>query len=188
MQISPYGLVFNDEFELTYNLLSAIGIEVRRDGSLFDTDTHTIIHFNGKMMKANIDPHHIIYAGQGEGIFEPLTNVRQVTTMLGYFIDKKQNLEDMEFSSYFPAEIEHPVTGWKFSNLTMKCGAHNQIATAYYYNKCLKFIEMIFLLDDQQVNLLNFDSTENAPVKNKRRKRPSEPTRPRKRSPITFEE
>ena len=34
-----------------------------------------------------------------------------------------------------------------------------EISTQFYHNKCLKFIEMIFLLEEDKVNLMNFDNS-----------------------------
>ena len=120
-------------------------------------------------------------------MFDPLNNIKQCTELLGYSIEKKQNLDNMSFLSFYPMEIEDNKTGWKYTNLTLKFKSGQSVSTTYYYNKCLKFIEMIFILGEQQVNLINFDSTENAPIKNKRIKNIPQPTKPRKTPPIYFE-
>lgn len=188
MKITPYGVMFDDAYELTYNIMNSIGIEVYPDGSLYDPDRDTTISYEGKMMKATINPLDIKYAGQGECIFEPLTNVRQVTTLMGYMIDKKVEMEEMTFQTWYQEEMEDPITGWRYSNITIKTESGEHITSHYYYNKCLKFIEMIFILGEQDVNLLNFDPIEDRIIKNKRRKLPELPTRPLKRQGIYFEE
>lgn len=188
MRITPYGVQFNDVFELNYNIMSSIGIEVYPDGSLYDPDRDTIIACDGKTLKTTINPMDIKYAGQGECMFDPLNNVKQVTTLMGYFIDKKVEFEEMTFQSWYPEEMEDSIMGWKYSSITIKTEEGEHISTHYYYNKCLKFIEMIFILGEQDVNLLNFDLVEDRPVKNKRRKLPPNPTRPLKQQAVTFEE
>lgn len=187
MKLTEYGVMFDDVYELTYNLLSAIGIEIRMDGSLYDPDIDTVIYFDSKLMKANIYPNNLHYAGQGEIMFEPLINIKQCTELLGYFIEKKRNLDNMNFLSFYPEEMEDDITGWKYTALTIKFKSDHNISTTFYYNKCLKFIEMIFILGEQEVNLLNFDSTEDAPIKDKRIKSIPCVTKPRKRPPIYFE-
>lgn len=188
MRITPYGVMFDDVYELNYNIMSSIGIEIYPDGSLYDPDRDTTISYDGKIMKATINPLDIKYAGQGECIFEPLTNVRQMTTLMGYVIDKKVEMEEITFQAWYPEEMEDPITGWKFSNITIKTEEGDRISTHYYYNKCLKFIEAIFILGEQEVNLLNFDPIEDRIIKNKRRKLPLPPERPLKRQAIKFEE
>lgn len=160
MQISIYGVIFDDVYELTYNLLSCIGLEIKPDGSLYDSELNTVIHFNGKLLKANIYPDNLHYAGQGEVMFEPLSNIKQVTELLGYFIDKKQNIDKMEFMSYYTEEIEDPATEKKYTNLTIKYSSRKEDSTYYYHNPNIKFLDLMFTLGDVKVNLVNFDPIE----------------------------
>lgn len=168
-------MIFQDVYDLTYNLLSEIGISVLPDGRMIDQDYQCAINFGGSILKANIDPRYIKYAGQGESIFEPLTNVRQVTTLLGYQLDKKQKLEGMEFISYYPEEIEDEITGVKYTNLSLKYGTgfHDVISSRYYFNKCLKYIDLMFMIEGDQVDLHNFDPVTEADYRNKLRRRKS---------------
>lgn len=173
-------IIFHDVYDLTYNLLSEIGISVLGDGRMVDQDMGCTINFGGMILKANIDPNYIKYAGQGESVFEPLSNVRQVTTLLGYYLDKKQKLEGMEFISYYPEEIEEEISGIKFTNLSLKYGTgfHDVISSRYYFNKCLKYIDLIFAIEGDQVDLHNFDIITENDYRNKIRRR---------KSPIHFE-
>lgn len=180
MIIVQNRMIFDDVYDLTYNLLSEIGISVLPDGRMVDQDMGCIINFGGSILKANIDPRYIKYAGQGESIFEPLTNIRQVTTLLGYHLDKKQKLEGMEFISYYPEEIEEEITGIKFTNLSLKYGIgfNDVISSRFYFNKCLKYIDLIFAIEGDQADLHNFDIITENDYRNKIR---------RKKTPIYFE-
>lgn len=189
MQITNYGVIFDDEYELTYNLLSCIGLEIKQDGSLYDPDLETIIHFNGKLLKANIYPNNLHYAGQGEIMFEPLSNIKQVTELLGFFINKKQNIDKMEFMSYYSEEIDDFKTERKYTNLTIKYSSNKEQSTNYYHNPNIKFIELIFILGDMNVNLVNFDPIElNIKPRGKQDviQQISIRNRPMKQSPIIF--
>lgn len=159
MRILPNGAMqFEDVFELTYELLNEMELEVKANGYVFDPNRNTILSFNGNMVKASINPHDIKYAGQGEIVLDLLGNTKLITNLFGYYLEKKQ-AEGMPFVSYFNEESGDEI---KYSALTVKFNAVSSATTAPYHNRCLKFIHMIFLLEEQLVDLSNFDLLEGA--------------------------
>ena len=157
MILNNNEMIFEDIFELNYEVLNEMELELRPDGTIFDNNQNKVLSFNGMIIKASIRPDQIHYAGQGEIEFDILNNVRLVTTLLGLSIQRHIN-EGMPFLSYFPEERTEDDDS-KVSNLTVKFDNTREISTQFYHNKCLKFIEMIFLLEEDKVNLMNFDST-----------------------------
>lgn len=149
---------FEDVFELNYEVLNELEMELRPDGTIFDNNKNQILSFNGMIIKASTRPDQIHYAGQGEIEFDILNNIRMVTVLLGLSIQRHID-EGMPFLSYFPEERTDETDDSKISNLTVKFDNINEICTDFYHNKCLKFIEMIFLLEEDKVDLRNFDST-----------------------------
>ena len=152
------AMSFDDVFELNYELLSQLEMNVRHDGTIFDPTTNNILAFNGMIIKASIKPNEIHYAGQGEIEFDILNNVRMITTLFGTFLDRKIK-SGMQFRSYYPEErLEGEDI--KSSSLTVKFDDYNSITTPFYHNKCLKFIHMIYALEEELVDLSNFDQIE----------------------------
>ncbi len=151
------SMMFDDVFELTYELLNELEMELRPDGTIYDPNRNVLLSFNGMTIKASIRPDQIFYAGQGEIEFDILNNIRLVTVLMGDLIQRKINEEHMSFISYYPEEITDD-TDIKFSNLTIKYDNINSVTTRSYHNKCLKFIEMMFILEGDNVDLSNFDS------------------------------
>ena len=86
-----------------------------------------------------------------------LNNIRLTTVLFGRFLEKKIE-EGMPFVSHYTEEFTDE-SDIKFNRLVVKHDTYTQTVSMYYHNKCLKFIDMIFLLDGDCVELANFDST-----------------------------
>ncbi len=154
---------FEDVFELTYELLSELEMEVLPDGSILDSDNN-ILFFNGMKVIANIDPSNVHYAGQGEIMFDVLGNIRLSTVLFGNYLDKKIK-SGMPFVSYFPDEkiilsSSTKVPDTKIFNLTVKFDNVRELTSPYFKSKCLTFIWMIFALEEEMVDLSNFEVEE----------------------------
>lgn len=155
MQIQPDGTtMFSDTYDLTYNLLNAIGISIDNNGYLYDQETMVQIECQGRKLKCSVNPNIPCFAGQGEVVFD-LGNVRQMATMLGYAIAKEeaQNPNFKIVSHYINDD-----SGVKHTSLTLKFITGELKTTKFYFNKCLKFIAAIFLVYDEIVDLTNLDT------------------------------
>lgn len=157
MRIGKDGFtIFDDIFELNYYLLTELELELKPNGTIFDPRKNEIFSFNGMIIKASTDPNNIHYAGQGEIEFDILGNVRLITVLFGRYLERKQE-EGMPFVSFYTEETS--IDDIKYSRLCVKHDTYNTTESNYYHNKCLKFIDMIFLLDeDEQIELRNFDN------------------------------
>lgn len=153
------SMMFNDVGELTYNVLMAIGLDIKNE-YVFDQDNGEPIMFQGKMIKASVDSNNPCYAGQNDVTFDILTNVRLVTTLLGYCIDKETALNGFSCLSHFIEESQDEDPANRSTALSIKMSDYSTKTTKYYYNKCLKYIHAIFLVYDDNVDLSNFDSIE----------------------------
>jgi len=160
MNITPDGVIqFADIYELTYELFNDLDLEVKSDGLVYDTRECSILAFNGTNLKANIDPYNIHYAGNGEMMCDILTNIKLITRLFGWDLKRKIDSNQISFRSYYPTEVVGD-DEIKRTNLTIKLDDINFINTKFYHNKCLKFIEMMFILNGDNVNLYNFDIIE----------------------------
>lgn len=156
-------LQFEDVYELNYHILNAIGLTVDDQGYVFDQDTKTQILVSGKRLKASIDPAMTHYAGDGEVMLDPLRNLHQMTVLLGYHIDKKVSNGEITFLSQFieePKDREDPRTA-----LTIKYDSCFSVTSGLFTNRCLKFVQMIFIVEKISVDLTNFDDIEGGDVR-----------------------
>ena len=156
MRITAEGkMQYEDIFELTYELLNELELTLTPDGKIYDKTTNNILSFNGMIMKASTNPNEINYPGEGEIGFDIDSNVRIATTLFGNFLQRKID-SGMPFRSYSNEEKTDKDDNI-MSNLTVKFDNDREISTDYYYNKCFKFIEMMFLLEDDHIDLHNLD-------------------------------
>ena len=165
MYMSAIGPVFiyDNVEELIYNFLNCMGLSVKLDGTVVDTELNvnggTIIKLSGKSLKANTNPNNIHYAGEGEIMLEILSNYKTLNSLLGLFLDKRKMFDNIETLSFFPEDAEDK-DGNKISKLTIRFADNSQISSDYYYNKCLTIIDIIFKLGEENVDIHNFDSIE----------------------------
>lgn len=154
-------LEFDDVYELNYELLNEMELELRPDGTIYMPSKNALLHFNGMVIKASTRPDQIHYAGQGEIMMDVLNNVRMITTFLGVELNRKQE-EGMSFLSFFPDEkvVEEGDNEVKYTNITVKQSTTCSISSPYYKNKCLAYIWTIFALNDDFVDLSRFDIIE----------------------------
>lgn len=162
---SPIGPVFQYDTveELTYNLLNTMGLSTRPDGVVIDTELNTLggveVKISGKLLKATIDQKRIMYAGEGELMLDILSNYKILSELLGLFLDKKKEFEDVETLSFYPIETvdqnEIPI-----SNMNVKFSNNEIYESDYFHNRCLSLVHMIFIIGDINVDLHNFDTLE----------------------------
>ena len=159
MTIEPGGnFIFQDEAELMYNMLNAMGLSTTYDGTIIDPERGgAVIQASGKSIKATIDKNNIKYAGDGEIVLEPLTNSRLLVTFFSKALDNYVEENGREAVSYFPEEAVD-TEGNKINRFGIHWLDQTTYYTTYYYNRCLAVIEAIFFLGEVPVNLHNFDS------------------------------
>ena len=159
MQMTPEGMLFSDEYELNYYVLEEMGLTLLDDGRLYDPIKNEILSFNGLIIKGSVSPNKINYAGQGDITLDLLNNVRLTTLLFGRYLQKRID-DGMPFISHYTEEMIDD-TETKFNRLVVKHDTNNETVSRYYHRKCLKFIEMVFLISDDpdMVELRNFDTT-----------------------------
>ena len=149
------GVQFSDEFELNYHLFMEIGLSVNYNGYLYDQDTGIEIKYKDKYIKSSTVPMPL-YAGRNDIIFEPAKNYNLMTTLLGYYIDKETNSDDGDRIGYIAQYIDDNPTKDK-QRIVIKT-KRGDIASKFYYNVYLGYIECIFMLGGSLVpDLSNFD-------------------------------
>lgn len=139
----------NESIEITRKLLIALGIELQRGTNvLIDQETKSQLSFDGKFIKANIDPEKALYVSEYDVKLDPLNPkcTKIVERLFGKFVDEASS-EDIqnipEVLSYFFDRDED--TGKyrlniKFANGTTWIGN-------WYLNKIICYDEAIFTFD-----------------------------------------
>lgn len=152
---------YNDVYQLTYDLLNAMGMYALPNGIVADSETNSIVQFSGKSVKATINPYDIKYANMDEIAFEPLTNSKLLIALLGRELDKLAEYNEHKFEAISYYQEEKPdENGNRKIRMSVKWSDNSVTSSNYYYNKCLALIELIFVICDVDVNLSNFDVLE----------------------------
>lgn len=170
MRFNGNKMVFDDKYELLYELFNTLELKVRPDGTVMDENNGNIIAFNGKMCKATIDPSQIHYPGENEIDFDILGNIRLTTMLFGYYMEKRIQ-SGLPFRSYYNTEKKDD-NEIKYTCITVVYDHLSGINSDYYHNKCLAFIQLLFNMEEEEVDLHNFDIiTEEELEKIKKRRR-----------------
>ena len=148
------SIMYESVYEMTYELFNAIGLAIAEGGYVYDQDTRKPLQFMGRKLKATVDPNVPCYAGQGEVMFDIINNIRLATMMFGYCIDKET--ASGEFASV--AQYIEDVPNTKLTAESIKMVDGSVRSSGYYINKCLKYVDAIFLIYDCNVDLHNFDT------------------------------
>ena len=157
MFITPKGFSYESEEELNYNILNAVGLSTLQNGAVIDTEIGVPIMFGGKTLKCNIDSRNIHYAGEGEVMLDIINNLKMSITLFGLLLDKTRVFEDKEIYTYYTEEMEVE-NGLKKTQLVVMFEDKSTVASDFFYNKSLAYIDTIFKLEEIDVNLDNFDS------------------------------
>ena len=161
MQIVNGKFMYDTIPELTYALLNEMELSTTKDGTIVDKTIDpkgTVIMVSDKRLKANTDDRNIKYAGDGDFMLDPLSNLHILNTLFGLYLDKLRVYEGVEITSFFYEETP----GEDNQNMcahTLKYQDGTSVTSEFYYNRCLGLIELIFLISGDEVSLRNFDIT-----------------------------
>lgn len=137
--------------ELEYKLLMEIGLDIDTEHRLVDQDFGTFVFFNGKHIKAKrngIEPFinkHTVY-------FDPVGNVKFMRQLFQYYINKINQLDGVYFPVFFPIFNQENRTGC----IEMK-NEEGSFRSEYYHNETLRYIDMIFRISGEILDLRQFD-------------------------------
>ena len=157
MQYFANGTVgWTDMFDMHYDLFSEIGLGINSQQYLYDQDTQTTLTFKDKYIKASINGAPV-YAGHNDIVFEPAKNYTLMTRLFEYYLDKCQNSDDGDMlQGYIAHYIDDDETKEK-QRVVVKTVGRGEIASNYYYNIYLAYIDCIFRIAGYTAMLQNFD-------------------------------
>lgn len=155
---------YDNEEELSYNFLSAMGLSVR-NGIVIDKEydpNGTVLKLGRRIIKANIgnSDSEIHYAGENESLLEMTSNIHLLNILFGWYLEKKNRLEGKECLVFNPEDTAPDENGIRKTHMCIQFRDGDRFESDYYYNKCLLFPDLIFRMEEMNVDLHNFDSTD----------------------------
>ena len=150
--------------DLVFHLLNEIGLGINANGFVYDQDTEQEIYYNGKQIIASVDPRYPAIANDLYGLFDPVFDGKFMSMMLGYYLKKSESQGIIDPISMTEQIAETPF--WNYLNpvktrktrVVVICDGHKEYVSEYYYQKGLKFSDMILRIGGNHMNLFKFDS------------------------------
>ena len=142
------------EAEVGKAILDEIGIGIASDNTLYDQDSMAPVQFQGKNIKFSSTPEQI-YLGEGDVLFDPIHNLRMITTMLSTYIGKEEENGKEVLSMYDDYVRENKTTSH-----TIKMAGGECITSKFYKNKCLAICDNILTMANANCDLSKFDDQE----------------------------
>lgn len=157
MKFMPNGkMIFDDIYEMYYNLFLELGLAVNNDGYLYDTESNIVLKFKDKYIKAAMT-RTPVYPGAFDIVFDPSQNYMLMVYMMGYYIDKESSNGEDRIGFIAQYIDEDRSTDDKIQRVVVKTRNGN-IYSQYYHNIFLAYIEMVFILSgNTSLDLSNFD-------------------------------
>lgn len=142
--------------ELNDLVIREIGLELDSQYNIIDQDTGSQLQINGKLIKYYFgtelkqgDPG---YYNNNDKIFDCVHDPYLMNFLVSYYIEKiKQEEPDLYIYSY------HPVLDKITNRSALEFKGNFNAITRFYSNECLKFIEGLFLLSGDSLDLSEYD-------------------------------
>ena len=148
--------MYNTKEDLIYALINEIGLSINENNSLFDQDNGQLIYFGGKEIKCSVNPLYPVYASEVATVFDPFDDIKLMTTILAYYLEKERLMGDIYPITYSFNDRDRLGP----SNMSVKIQTANgmeEVTSNFYYNKCLKISDTILRMGGQFCDLSNFD-------------------------------
>jgi hypothetical protein len=154
MQYLPNGeFQYDNVNELYYNLFLEIGLFINQHQYIQDTDTGIVLQYKKRYIKADLSGNPV-YAGVTDVIFDPPHNYGLISTLLGYYIDKKTaEGEDIGYTAQAVVDTDD------YHQVLVRT-THGDVLSKPYHNVYLGYIEVIMTLGGTRVDLRNLDIVE----------------------------
>lgn len=139
-----------DNVEVTRKLLIALGIEIQKGTNLLiDQDTKSQLSFEGKFIKANIDPEKALYISEYDVKLDPLDPkcTKIMERFFGKYLDdaSSEDIQNIpEVLTYFFDKLEEDPVKYR---LTIKFADGTCWIGNWYLNKIICYDEAIFSID-----------------------------------------
>mgnify|MGYP000886831378 CR=1 FL=1 len=156
MQYLPNGvMLFDDIYEMYYNLFLELNLGVDQNGYLYDIDTGITLKYKDKYIKAAMT-RTPVYPGAYDIVFDPSQNYNLMVVLLGYYLDKEASNENK--IGYIAQYIdENEDSNDRMQRVVVKT-RNGEIFSHFYHNIFLAYIDIVFILSGNTcLDLSNFD-------------------------------
>lgn len=143
------------ETEVGKAILDEFGIGIASDNTLYDQDSQVPVQFQGKNIKYSTTDPSQIYLGEGDVLFDPIHNLRMITTMLGSYVDKEEQNGREVLSMY-----DDYIKDNKTTSHAIKFADGQVVSSKYYRNKCLAICDNVLEMANANCDLSKFDDQE----------------------------
>lgn len=150
--------------DLVFALLTEIGLGINQNGLLVDLDTGIELMYNGRHIRASIDPNNPAIPSDLYAIFDPIWDNKFMSVMLGYYLSKEESYgniqspvvsEDIESAQYYNKEDNIKT---RRSRVYLSTG-NKTISSNFYFQRGLKFSDLILRIGNHPfADLSRFDS------------------------------
>ena len=147
-------LEFETEADVGKAILDELGYGVANDNSIYEQDTFAPVQFQGKTIKYSPTP-DTLYLSENDVLFDPVHNLRMITTLLGNYIDKEEASGKEVLSMHDDVNRDNRTTSH-----TIKFANQDPVTSKYYRNRCLAICDNILDMANANCDLTKFDDKE----------------------------
>ena len=151
--------------DLVFALLNEIGLGITPDGFLYDQDNGGVLQCGGFRIKASVDKFNPAIATDLYMAFDPVFDNKLMQFVLGYYLSKEEHegtispLSISEYTKDLPYYSTSDHIHTKMSGLTVVCNGGFKYMSDLYFQKGLKYADMILRIGNHPGCHLNiFDS------------------------------
>ena len=144
-----------DEARIGKAIIDEMGVGIGPDYVLYDEDTGAPVQFQGKNIKFSANNPELVYIGAGDVLFDPVHNLRMVTTMMGMYLDKEESNGKEAQCMYDDNNREDRTTSH-----TIKFSNGESITSKFYKNRCLAICDNFLEMANMNSDLSEFDDKE----------------------------
>ena len=144
-----------DEASIGKAIIDEMGVGIGPDYVLYDEDTGAPVQFQGKNIKFSANNPELVYIGAGDVLFDPVHNLRMVTTMMGMYLDKEESNGKEAQCMYDDNNREDRTTSH-----TIKFSNGESITSKFYKNRCLTICDNFLEMANMNSDLSEFDDKE----------------------------
>lgn len=144
-----------DEASIGKAIIDEMGVGIGPDYVLYDEDTGAPVQFQGKNIKFSANNPELVYIGAGDVLFDPVHNLRMVTTMMGMYLDKEESNGKEAQCMYDDNNREDRTTSH-----TIKFSNGESVTSKFYKNRCLAICDNFLEMANMNSDLSEFDDKE----------------------------
>lgn len=151
------------DYQINIKIMQEIGIDISADKRLVDQDTGDVLQFKDKFLVGpNVKEKNSIE-------FDPINNVRQMTTMFDYFTRKLEDDDSNNISVFYPKEDPN---NKEKTYLELKTEDNKIITSGSYINESLTYVDVIMRLNgSEDVDLSEYDAKSHKELEDKKKEK-----------------